>query len=122
MAVPNRVAGTAYLSVDGRSYALVGELTYRPSITTRESVVGQDGVHGFKETPVAGKIGGKFRDTASVTVADLAAMSDVTVTAELANGKLIIGRNMWRTGEAPEVDTADSTFQIDWEGPDVTEN
>ncbi|MGZ3272377.1 MAG: phage tail tube protein [Caulobacteraceae bacterium] len=121
-AVPNRVAGVAYLSVDGVSYALRGELTYTVSSSNRESVTGQDSVHGFSEKPMPGSIGGKFTDTGSVSVKSLADMTNVTVVADLANGKLIVGRNMWRVGEPPEVNTEDGSFSIKWESADVTEN
>ena len=48
------------------------------------------------------------------------AMTNVTVTVELANGKTIIGRNMW-TVEAQEVKTAEATFEVKWEGFSVEE-
>lgn len=119
----NRLAGTAYLSVDGVSYLLRGEFAYNPSSVTRETLTGMDGVHGFSEKPMAGYISGTFTDEGSLSVAAFNAMSDVTVVCELANGKTIIGRNMW-TVEAQEVKSGEATFDARWEGPQgcVTEN
>ncbi len=118
---PNRLAGTAYVSADGRRYALVGELTYGVSKLERETLPGQDGIHGFKEKPVAGFISGSFRDSSSVSVAEINAMADATVVAELNNGKTIVGRNMWTVGPH-DVATEEGSFAIRWESADVTEN
>ncbi len=48
-------------------------------------------------------------------------MTNVTITAELANGKTVIGRNMFVT-EAPSADAEEAEIEITWEGPDVSEN
>lgn len=119
----NRIAGTAYLTVDGISYALVGEFTYNASSVTRESLAGLDGVHGYSEKPMAGFIAGTLRDAGGLSVAKFNAMTNVTVIAELANGKVVVGRNMW-TVESQEVSADDGTSKVRWEGFDgsVTEN
>ena len=116
----NRLAGIAYLSVDGQSYMLSGDLTYKPSTVERESLIGQDRPHGYSEKPAVGSISGTLRDAGALTVANFNAMTNVTVTLELANGKTIIGRNMW-TVESQEVKTADATFEVKWEGFTVEE-
>ncbi|CAE6858783.1 hypothetical protein R75461_07870 [Paraburkholderia nemoris] len=106
----NRLAGIAYISVDGQNYMLAGELSYSPADVERESLVGQDRVHGFGETPRAPFISGSFRDAGTLTVKDFNSMTNVTVTLELANSKTVIGRNMW-TVEAQEVKTPEATFE-----------
>ncbi|WP_233854188.1 phage tail tube protein [Paraburkholderia sp. HD33-4] len=111
----NRLAGIAYVSVDGQSYMLAGELSYSPGVVERESLIGQDQVHGYGEKPRAPFISGSFRDAGTLTVADFNSMTNVTVTCELANGKTVVGRNMW-TVEAQEVKTPDATFEAKWEG------
>jgi hypothetical protein len=119
----NRVAGTAYLSVDGVAYALAGELEYNPSLVKRESVAGQDGVHGYKEMPVAPHISGTIRDMNGLSVTSLNAMTNNTVTVQLANGKMVVGRNMW-TVEDQTSKATDGTVEVKWEGlqGSVTEN
>lgn len=121
MSSKNRLAGTANVSADGRTYMLVGELSYNPSSVKRETQMGQDGVHGYKEMPRQGRISGTFRDSGDLSVADINAMTNSTVVLSLANGKTIIGRNMW-TVEDQEVKTAEGTFEVVWEGPSVTES
>lgn len=116
----NRLAGTAYLAVDGTNYMLAGDFAYNPSKVTRETLTGQDRVHGYSEKPVAGSMSATLRDAGGLTVAKFNAMTNVTVTVELANGKTIIGRNMW-TVESQEVKTAEATFEVKWEGFSVEE-
>jgi hypothetical protein len=116
----NRLAGIAYLTVDGQNYMLSGDFAYSVSSVTRETLAGQDRVHGYSEKPVAGSMSGTIRDAGGLTVADFNAMTNVTVVAELANGKTIVGRNMW-TVDSQEVKTADATFEVKWEGLDVEE-
>lgn len=117
----NMIAGTAYLTLDGRSVQLVGEFSYRPTQNTNETLVGMDGVHGVKSSPAAGMIKAKLRDSGAISISALGNATDVTVVAQLANGKTVIGRNMWRAGEPVEVDTEDASFAIQWEGADVSE-
>lgn len=116
----NLLAGTASIVANGVNYMLVGDLSYDPSTTKRETKTGQDGVHGYSEMPKAGKISATLRDSGSLTVADFNAMTNATVVLSLANGKTVIGRNMW-TIDAQEVKTAEGTVEVSWEGPVVTE-
>src|SRR4051794_27000415 len=99
-----RLAGVAFLSVDGRNYMLAGDLEWSPSRVTRETLIGMDAVHGYSEKPYAGFIKATLRDAAGLTIADFNAMTNVTVTIELANGKVVTGRNMW-TVEAQSVNS-----------------
>jgi hypothetical protein len=117
----NRIAGTCYLSADGARLSLVGEFSYRPASPTREAKYGADGFHGYKEKPASGMIKAKLRDGGGVSVTALGQMTNVTVTAELANGKTIVGRNMFVT-EQPSADAEEGEIEITWEGPDVSEN
>jgi hypothetical protein len=116
----NRLAGVAYLSVDGQSYMVAGEISYSVSRVKRESLSGPSGVQGYSEQPIPGSISGSLRDAGSLTVADFNAMTNVSVTVELANGKTIIGRNMW-TVESQEVKSGEATFDVKFEGFSVEE-
>lgn len=112
----NRLAGTVYLTVDGQNYLLAGDFEYNPSIVSRETLTGMDTVHGYSEKPTAPHISGTLRDSGGLSVAAINAMSGVTVVAELANGKTIVGRNMW-TVEAQTSKATDATIDVKWEGP-----
>jgi len=117
----NRLAGVCYLTVDGANYMMAGDFSYKVSGVTRETLKGQDGVHGYSEMPVQGYIGGTLRDSGGLSMAALNAMTSVTVVLELANGKTVIGRNMWST-EQQENKTTEATIEMKFEGPSVTEN
>lgn len=116
----NLIAGTAQVTVDGVTYQLEGGLKYAPNTVKRESLVGKDGFHGFKETPVAGKMTMSLRDAGSLTVASFNAMRNSTIVAQLANGKIVVGRNMGCI-DVVEVDTEDAKFEVSFEGPQVSE-
>ncbi|MEQ1968747.1 phage tail tube protein [Xenorhabdus nematophila] len=117
----NRLAGTAYVSVNGISIMVVGDFTYSPSTVTRETLTGMDYVHGYKEKPNAPYISCRVRDSGGTTVADFNNQTNVTIVAELANGKTIIGEGMW-TVNTQEVRSEDAEFEVRWEGISVTEN
>lgn len=117
---PNRLAGTASLTVNGTNYLVVGDFEYNPSTVTRETLTGMDGVHGFSEKRRPGSISASLRDSGNLTVADINAMDNETVVVQLANGKTVIGRNMW-TVEDQTVKSTDATLEVKWEGPQVTE-
>lgn len=110
-----RLAGVAYIAVDGMTYMLAGDLSYSPGSVKRESLSGQDQVHGYSEMPRPPFISGTLRDAGSLTVNDFNNMTNVTISLELANGKLVTGKGMW-TVEAQEVKTQEGTFEVRWEG------
>ncbi len=117
----NRLAGTAYVTVDGVTVMVVGQFKYRPSKVERTTLNGMDGVHGYKEKPVPGYISCQLRDSGGTTVSDFNDQTNVNVIAELANGKTIIGKGLWSVN-AQEVDSEEATFDVRWEGADVTES
>lgn len=117
----NRLAGTAYVTVDGVTVMVVGQFKYSPSKVNRSTLTGMDTVHGYKEKPVASFISCQLRDSGGTTVSGFNGQTNVNVIAELANGKTIIGKGLWTAG-VQEVDSEDAIFNVRWEGADVTEN
>lgn len=114
------IAGTASMTVNGQSYRVRGSFKYSPSSVKRETVTGMDGVHGFKETPVAPYISATLSDSDGLIVSDLNKQMNVTVVAILANGKTVTGRNM-ATIDVQEVDSAEGSLDVRWEGAEVIE-
>ncbi len=107
--------GIAYLKADGRQYDLRGNFTVSPDMTEREGIAGQDGVHGFLERPRVPFISGDITDSAGLSLADLRAITDATVTAELATGKVYVLRGAW-TSDAHEINTGDGQISVKFEG------
>jgi hypothetical protein len=114
------LAGTASITVDGTTHLLAGDFKYSPSSIKRETLAGMDGVHGYKETYIPGSITAAIRDSGGLTVADFNSMTNSTIVVSLANGKTLIGRNMW-TVESQEVDSTEAKFDVKFEGPSLTE-
>ena len=46
-----RIAGIAFLKVDGNQYPLRGNFTVTPSVIERAGLAGQDYIHGYSEMP-----------------------------------------------------------------------
>lgn len=111
-----RLAGTAFLAINGSSIALVGDFEWDAGISMRETQSGQDGVHGYSEAVKPGRIKGTIRDMGNFSIAALNGLVDVTITCELANGKRVTGRNMWQVGDLP-VNSNQATFELAFEGP-----
>jgi hypothetical protein len=118
----NRTAGVAVLQIDGSTYPVIGELTYRCAEMTVTTLKGQSGIHGTQEMPQTGMIKAKVRDTGDFSTAQLNALRNASVVGQLANGKVVSGSPMWRSGEPVEVNTEDGSFEITFEGQSVTES
>ena len=110
-----KIGGTAYLTAGGKMYDLRGSFIVSPSRIKREGVAGQDGVHGFIETQRVPFIKGDLSTTDGLTIAELDAMTDVTVTAQLANGKNYVLSGAW-TEAAHEIDTGAGKVAVNWGG------
>lgn len=114
-ACPNAVAGIAYVKVDGTQFALRGDLQISIDAFEREGVAGMDGVHGYIEKPRVPFIQGNFSDIGGLSLQGISSMCNVTVTAELNNGKVYLLRNAW-AAPARELNAAEGQVQIKWEG------
>lgn len=110
-----RLAGVAYVKVDGQQFELRGNFTVSPSAIQREGIAGQDGVHGYSENPRVPYISGDITMAVGLSVQDLDRMTEVTVTAELANGSTYVLRDAW-TVSAHEINTKDGQVSVRWEG------
>jgi hypothetical protein len=108
-------AGTAYLKVDGNMYPLKGNLTISSTPVERTGIAGQDYVHGYQELPRVPYIEGDVSTLPEVSVEQLEAVIDGTVTAELINGTTFVLRNAWTKGPL-DVNTHDGQFRIRFEG------
>ena len=114
-----RLGGTNFLSIDGLSYLLV-DVTWRVSTPTRESMKGQDGIHGYTEKPEVGRIKGKIRDWAGNSVTGIGQITNSSIIVSLASGKNVIGNGMWLT-ELGDVSGEDGSLDFTCEGASVLE-
>jgi hypothetical protein len=85
-----RIAGITYINVDGVPLELKGSINVAPGSFSRESVVGLDGVHGYKEIPIVPFVECTITDSAGIDLNAIEKLANVTVTVELANGKTAV--------------------------------
>jgi hypothetical protein len=110
-----RIAGTAFLKVDGGIYPLRGNFTVSPSSLERAGIAGQDFVHGFSEMPRVPFIEGDVSLVPTLSMNDVEAVINSTVTAELANGKTYVLREAW-CRSALELNTREGQTRVRFEG------
>ena len=115
-----RFAGIAFLLVDGNQMALRGNFTVSPSVVARTMIAGQDGIHGYQELPRVPYIEGDISTVPNLNLLDLEAQVNVTVVAQLANGK------QYALGQASckadlEANTRDGQVRVRWEGVSCSE-
>lgn len=99
MADQRRVGGLLTIAVNGQRLLVRGNWTYSIGESTRETITGADGPHGYKEMPRASFIEGEITDRQDVDMRALARTSGATVTGQLANGKVIALRDAWAAGD-----------------------
>lgn len=109
------IAGTAYMKVNGAMLPLRGSFVVSPSPVERTGIAGQDGVHGYQEAPRVPYIEGDISTTPDVSPETIDGLTDVTVTAELINGKVYVLRNAWSRANF-EINTRDGQFRARFEG------
>jgi hypothetical protein len=114
-----RISGSSYATVDGLSVPNAGNPGYRASRVIRETLTGEDGVHGYSEKPQPGMIKFQARDMVGISVNDFEGATGVTVELQLANGKVVTGTDMWCV-TALEVNGTDATFDLEFHGDLVT--
>lgn len=110
-----RMAGLITVAVDGETQAAAGEFSYNLGIPLKETLAGADGIHGYKETPQEAFIEGDLRDRSGLDLAALFRTTDATVSLELANGKMVVLRHAWFSGEGTAT-TGDAIVPVRFSG------
>lgn len=110
-----RIAGTAYLKVNGALYPLRGNFTISPSALERAMLAGQDYIHGFSELPRVPFISGDVSLVRELSMDDVENIVDATVTAELANDKTYVLREACCTS-ALELNARDGQVRVTFQG------
>ncbi|KFK95020.1 MULTISPECIES: phage tail tube protein [unclassified Serratia (in: enterobacteria)] len=113
MARNKRIGGTCYFKIDGQQLSLTGGIEVPMNTAVKEDVVGMDGSVHYKETHRAAYIKGTFKVPGDFPISKLTSSDSMTITAELANGKVYVLSEAWLNGEAnhnAEEGTADLEF------------
>lgn len=115
MAKAPRVAGICFFKVDGEQLELKGSLECPITDTNRETVMGLSGVAGFKETARAPFVKGSFIFVPNFPLDKLNTGTDMTITAELANGKVYTLSGAYLVGE-PNAKGDDGEVELEFNG------
>jgi Phage tail tube protein len=110
-----RIAGIAFLTVDGEQMALRGNFTVSPSPVERTMIAGQDGVHGYQELPRVPYIEGDISTMPGFYLESMLDDTDATVIAQLANGMQYTLTGAVCKGGF-ENNTRDGQVRVRWEG------
>lgn len=94
-----RVGGIIEIKVDGTLYAAKGAFTYNLGVAKREAVLGADTIHGYSEKPQEPMIEGAITDQGDLDVKKVMSIKDATATLSLANGKIIVLKDAWYSGD-----------------------
>ena len=116
-----KIAGTAFVKVDGDQLTLSGTLKVDPSEFEREGMVGLSGVAGFNEKNVIPEVEIEIFVTSQTDLTKLKDLVDGSVTVELANGKVFVLRNAWLASRLP-IDGAEGKLPIKFQGQKMEES
>ena len=108
-----RIGGILNVTIDGTQYALKGGWTVTPTNLKRESVAGQDGTNSYTETPTVPGAKGELQTVPGLSVLALQAITDSTLTLELANGSTYVLAGAWSIPPF-EIDTADGKVGVEF--------
>lgn len=115
-----RVGGIIFFKINGQQYKAKGEFTYNLGRPKRETVVGAEGVHGYKETPQAPFIEGEITDSRNLSLEALVTAKGATVTLELANEKVIALRDAFYAADG-NASTEEGNIEVRFEGASAEE-
>lgn len=115
-----RRGGIIQVQIDGEIQDAKGVFSYNLGAPKRETIVGADGVHGYKETPQPGFIEGAITDRGNLDLEALVNITDATITLTLANDKTITMGPAWFSGDGT-VTTDEGEIQVRFEGKNAKE-
>lgn len=110
-----RIAGTMYIKIDGEQLEIQGKFECPGMEFKREAVLSSSGVAGYKETFVKPYIKTTALFIPSFPLSKLRDSTDMTCTAELANGKVYTLSGAFIENEAP-VNGEDGTIELEFAG------
>jgi hypothetical protein len=109
-----RIAGTAFVTINGQQLALRGNLTIQSSAFERTMLAGQDGVHGYQEIPSVQFVEGDFSTIPQMLLDDIDAQISDTVVVTAPNGRIYsFTEGMSKGGLQPNF--LDGQVRIRWE-------
>ncbi len=111
------LAGTAYVKVDGEQLELKSDSGIKapPFEKKRETIMGQSGVAGYKETSVMPFVKGTFLVNANFPREKLSESTDMTVTVEFIDGSVYTLSGAYTVGDS-ERDSDTGEIELEFNG------
>ena len=109
------IAGTCYIKMDGEQLNVEGSVSFPLMEVSREAMIGSTGVAGYKETPVTPYLKCNVFLSKGFPLEKLRSSSDMTITAECANGIVFTLKGAWLKG-GTELNVSDGTTTLEFEG------
>ena len=108
------LAGELTLKVNGVVYWAKGNFTYNLGYPKREPIFGANGeVQGYKNVPQEPMIEGEITDHGTLKLKSLLTIENATATLDLANGKSVVYRQAWYSGDGSgSTDEANINFRM----------
>lgn len=110
-----RIAGTMYIKVDGEQLEVSGGFECAGMLVKREAVMSVTAVAGYKETAIKPYIKVTALFVPGFPLEALQSSTEMTCTAELANGRVYTLSGAFLEGEAP-VKNDDGTVELEFAG------
>ena len=110
-----RVAGVAYLKVDGNQFSIKGSWEIPLNSTVKEPVMGVAGHVGHKETAMIPYMKGDVVFEPDFPIQTLNNLTNATITVECANGQTATLTNAYVRGEIP-VDIIEGAVPLEFAG------
>ena len=110
-----RVAGIAYIKMDAEQLEVSGGIEVPLVDVKRETVMGVSGPAGYKETALEPYVKLSAIFMPNFPLDTLRTNTDMTITAELANGKVYTLQGAFVKGE-PSVKGEDGTVELEFGG------
>lgn len=110
-----RIAGVCFIKVDGEQLEVKGGIECPLSETMKETQMGVNAPAGYSETAQRPYIKGSFFFNEDFPIEKVTTGSEMTITAELANGKTYVLSEAWLEGEVP-VKNDDGTTDLEFSG------
>lgn len=115
-----RVAGIAYLKIDGRLFETSGNFTIQPGQPMREGKIGTSRVVGYSETPQVPSIEGRIVLTPELSLVELTTITEATIQVVGPTGHTFVLRDAWFAGEG-SYDTGEGEVAVKFEGASFEE-
>lgn len=111
----SKIAGTCYIKADGEQFEVSGGVEVPVMNVKREAVMGLAGVSGFKETANKPFIKLTANVLKEFPIKKLQDSTDMTITAELANGTVYTLSGAFLEGE-PSIKADEGTVDLEFAG------